>query len=212
MKKRMLAALLTALLFGGLIIALMTVDRAPIGPKDTVVGLATLNQKVFSFMGEHDNWYVITGLLGGLSFLVLGCLAVMGLVQLIRRRDLMQVDRDILALIGLYAATAACYVLFEKVVINCRPVLLQGDLMPEASFPSTHTMLVCVIMGSAAMVLGRRVQSKGLKRLLQGFCILVILLTAVGRLLAGVHWFTDVLGAILLSLTLLLLYRAAAGE
>lgn len=212
MKKRMLAALLTALLFGGLIIALMTVDRAPIGPKDTVVGLATLNQKVFSFMGEHDNWYVITGLLGGLSFLVLGCLAVMGLVQLIRRRDLMQVDRDILALIGLYAATAACYVLFEKVVINCRPVLLQGDLMPEASFPSTHTMLVCVIMGSAAMVLGRRVQPKGLKRLLQGFCILVILLTAVGRLLAGVHWFTDVLGAILLSLTLLLLYRAAAGE
>ena len=78
---------------------------------------------------------------------------------------------------------------------------------PEASFPSSHTMLVCVIMGSAAMLINRYIRNKPLNRILRAVCYVIIGVTVVGRLIAGVHWFMDILGGILISVTLLSLYE-----
>jgi undecaprenyl-diphosphatase len=146
-------------------------------------------------------WYDITDWLGIAAILTALFFALAGLVQLIKRRSLLKVDREVLALGGLYIIVIGLYVLFEKVIINYRPIIMPGSTHPEASFPSSHTILVCIIMGSAAMLLGKYIRNKKLCTALRVMCLSVIAFTVIGRLIAGVHWFTDILGGILISIT-----------
>jgi undecaprenyl-diphosphatase len=148
-------------------------------------------------------WYDITDWLGIAAILTALVFTVAGLVQLIKRKSLLKVDREILALGGLYIIVIGLYVLFEKVIINYRPIIMPSSTHPEASFPSSHTMLVCIIMGSAAMLLGKYIRNKKLCTAIRVMCLAIIAFTVIGRLIAGVHWFTDILGGILISITLL---------
>ncbi len=187
-----------------------TVDRAAIGPADTSVGFARLNHAMAETIGTNGVWYAVTEWLGILALLVAGGFAVLGLVQWLTRKCLKKVDRPILALGGLYAATIVLYVFFEKIAINCRPILTEGSQHPEASFPSSHTVMVCVIMGSAAIVLRRYVKKVSLLRAIEAGCLLVTVVTVVGRLLSGAHWLTDILGGLLYAAALLAAFSAAA--
>ena len=47
------------------------------------------------------------------------------------------------------------------------------------------------------------------KRLLWAGTVLFSLFMVIGRLMAGVHWATDIIGSVFLSAGLFLLYRAA---
>ena len=105
-----------------------------------------------------------------------------------------------------YILVIGIYLLFEKVIVNYRPVIMPGCQHPEASFPSSHTMLVCVIIGSAIMLISRYIKKKTLCRALQVICAVIIGVTVIGRLLSGVHWFTDIIGGILISTALLALF------
>ena len=190
-----------------LIALVRLVDVAPIGADGTSIGLSHLNQFVFDLFGVNMLWYNITDWLGGAAVLTGFVFAVTGLVQLIKRRSLLKVDREILSLGGLYIVVIGLYLFFENVIINYRPIIMPDNTSPEASFPSSHTMLVCVIMGSAAMLINRYIRNKPLNRILRAVCYVIIGVTVVGRLIAGVHWFTDILGGILISVTLLSLYE-----
>ena len=196
------------LLLTVILIALVRlVDVAPIGAQGTSIGLSHLNQFVFDLFGVNILWYNITDWLGVAAVLTGFVFAVTGLVQLIKRRSLLKVDREILALGGLYIVVIGLYLFFENVIVNYRPIIMPDNTSPEASFPSSHTMLVCVIMGSAAMLINRYIRNKPLNRILRAVCYVIIGVTVVGRLIAGVHWFTDILGGILISVTLLSLYE-----
>ena len=190
-----------------LIVLVRLVDAAPIGAQGTSIGLSHLNQFVFDLFGVNMLWYNITDWLGVAAVLTGFVFAVTGLVQLIKRRSLLKVDREILSLGGLYIVVIGLYLFFENVIINYRPIIMPDNTSPEASFPSSHTMLVCVIMGSAAMLINRYIRNKPLNRILRAVCYVIIGVTVVGRLIAGVHWFTDILGGILISVTLLSLYE-----
>lgn len=190
-----------------LIALVRLVDVAPIGAQGTSIGLSHLNQFVFDLFGVNMLWYNITDWLGVAAVLTGFVFAVTGLVQLIKRRSLLKVDREILSLGGLYIVVIGLYLFFENVIINYRPIIMPDNTSPEASFPSSHTMLVCVIMGSAAMLINRYIRNKPLNRILRAVCYVIIGVTVVGRLIAGVHWFTDILGGILISVTLLSLYE-----
>ena len=201
------------LLLTVILIALVRlVDAAPIGAQGTSIGLSHLNQFVFDLFGVHILWYNITDWLGVAAVLTGFVFAVTGLVQLIKRRSLLKVDREILSLGGLYIVVIGLYLFFENVIINYRPIIMPDNTSPEASFPSSHTMLVCVIMGSAAMLINRYIRNKPLNRILRVVCFVIIGVTVVGRLIAGVHWFTDILGGILISVTLLSLYKEAISR
>ena len=190
-----------------LIALVRLVDVAPIGADGTSIGLSHLNQFVFDLFGVNMLWYNITDWLGVAAVLTGFVFAVTGLVQLIKRRSLLKVDREILSLGGLYIVVIGLYLFFENVIINYRPIIMPDNTSPEASFPSSHTMLVCAIMGSAAMLINRYIRNKPLNRILRAVCYVIIGVTVVGRLIAGVHWFTDILGGILISVTLLSLYE-----
>ena len=204
MKKRFIIAAVCMGLFLLLILLVKVVDVAAVGPEGTKIGLSKLNVGIHEMFGEHLSWYTFTNVLGILAILVACCFAVIGGVQLIYRRSLMKVDKEILLLGCLYIVTLALYVFFEKVIVNYRPMLMPGGEGPEASFPSSHTMLVCVIMGSGLRLLKKYTKkNQTLQLVLTVVFCLILALTVAGRLLSGAHWFTDVLGGLLLSAALL---------
>ena len=212
-------------LFLALIVLLCLADRQPVAAGDTVVGLATVNAWFaiaaagLSGGGIMDGstalspqLYQLTEYLGYFSLLVAACFALLGFVQLLRRRSLKKVDRQLLAMGGLFIVLAVLYVFFEKVIINYRPIVLPGESGPEASFPSSHTMLTVTILGSVCIVLRTYVKNDGLRVLLRVVCVLLILAMVCGRLLCGCHWLTDILGGVLVSCAMLALFDAASEE
>ena len=205
-KKYALTAGISGLLFAVLIILVRFVDVQAIGPEGTRIGLSHLNRFVFEMLGVHLLWYEISDWLGIAAIGTALLFAVAGLAQWVKRKSIWKVDREILVLGGLYLILIGLYVLFELAVVNYRPIIMPGSIHPEASFPSSHTMLVCVIMGSAIPLLGKYVKSKALCKALRIICAAIIAITVIGRLISGVHWFTDVLGGILISVILLNLF------
>lgn len=208
MKKSKQYGIVTGILF--ILFALFTlvvkmIDVQAIGPMNAKVGLATLNQAAASFFGVHEIWYTITDYLGYLAIAAAFAFALWGLVQFIRRKSLWKVDSAILSLAGLYILVVAFYVFFEIVIVNYRPVLMEGVL--EASYPSSHTMLVVAIMASAPIALKRLIgQHKAAVGIAQITAAIVIVVTVVGRMLSGVHWLTDIIGGVLLSAAIVMLY------
>lgn len=179
-------------------------DVQAIGPDNTSVGFAALNGAVASKIGVNMTWYKITEYVGYAALLVCGVFALVGLIQLIKRKSLKKVDGEIYAVAGLYVVVLMVYVLFEKVVINYRPVIMEGETTPEASFPSSHTMLAIVVLGSAIMLIKKyfaNKQSLGLV-LIFAACLMIAVMV-IGRLVSGVHWFTDILAGVFISCMLL---------
>ena len=208
-RKKIILAETLLLLTLLLIVMLLTVDVQPIGPQGTSIGLSHLNQAVFTAVGTSQFWYAVTMVIGLLSILAVVCFAGLGLWQLIQRKSLKKVDTELYVLAGLYVVTAIVYVFFDKVAVNYRPILENGSTVPESSFPSSHTMLACVVLGSALLLLPRYIQNRNIRRALSLVCCLFMLLIIVGRLLAGVHWLTDILGGILIGGLLITLFSLA---
>ena len=188
--------------------AVMLVDQGAIAPDGSSVGFSTFNYNVHWRLGVDMRWYGITELIGYIAILVMASFALMGIIQLIQRRSLLKVDRGILMMGVTYAVMAALYVLFEIVVINYRPVIMPGEAELEASFPSSHTMLVCVVFGAGILAWWRMFSSKkALRVLLSVVSVIMILLMVSGRLLSGCHWATDIIGGVLYSAAIVSLYR-----
>ena len=184
------------------------VDFRAIGPNGSSVGFATLNGYVHDLTGVNMFLYTITDWLGLVPIGVAFGFAVLGLVQWIKRKSLFKVDRGILALGGFYVAVMAVYILFEFVVINYRPVLIDGYL--EASYPSSTTMLVMCVMPTAMMQLHARIKSDVFRR-----CVLISIAAftafmVIGRLASGVHWLTDIIGGALVSAGLVITYASVS--
>ena len=75
-------------------------------------------------------------------------------------------------------------------------------------------MIVVSIIATAAMAFRALCpQKKGWCLAVDIFAAVVIAVTVIGRLIAGVHWLTDIVGGLLLSAALVVSYWAACrGE
>jgi len=183
------------------------VDVQAIGPQQTAVGLASLNSMVHKLTGVHMTLYTITDWLGLVPvFCAIGC-AALGLAQWINRKSITKVDHSLLLLGAFYIIVFGAYFFFEKHVVNYRPVLISGNL--EASYPSSTTLLVLCIMPTTIMQLKSRIKKKSLRNLL---CIMISAFSVfmvICRLVSGVHWLSDIIGGVLLSAALVLMYYSA---
>lgn len=210
--KKIIAAVITGLLFAGEIFLLKTYDVAMVEETGTEVGFSHINFKVHDMTGVNMLWYDITNYIGLAAIAVCAVFALAGLVQLIKRKSLFKVDREILSLGGLFVAVIACYLVFEKVIINYRPVIMPGETAPEASFPSSHTMLAVTVFIAVTLVIDQYIKSDILAGVVKATCVVIAAVAVGGRLFSGVHWLTDIVGGILLSLALLFVFAALLGD
>ena len=203
-KMRMGWILLIAFLV--LLLLVLKIDVRPIGPENSEVGFAFLNGPVHDLLGFKKIPYTISKLSGALTLLAAAGFAMLGVLQLIQRRNLFEVDRDILLLGALYVLTLILYIFFDKVPINYRPIILDEGLEP--SFPSTHSMLALVICGTGMMQVDRRLKGSPYKGIAIDVLGILMIITVLCRLLSGVHWFTDILAGVLLGASLVCFYAA----
>ena len=180
------------------------VDVEAIGPRQSSVGFATLNGYIHNLTGVNMSLYIITDWLGLVPIGVAFGFSVLGIVQCIKRKSLLKVDRSILTLGGFYIVVMAVYILFEIVVINYRPTLIDGYL--EASYPSATTILVMCVMPTAMMQLRTRIKNDLFRRCVMLTITVFITFMVIGRLVSGVHWITDIIGGALLSTAIVLMY------
>lgn len=186
---------------------IQTVDVQQIGPRQSAVGFATINGWFYRLTNVHWMLYTLTDWLGLVPIVVCLLFACVGFAQLVQRRSLLKVDLDILLLGVYYVLVVFAYLLFEMIPLNYRPVLIEGIL--EASYPSSTTLLVLSVMPTLHFQAERRLKNSALRHCIKVLTVLFSVFMVVGRLLSGVHWLTDIVGAIFLSGGLFLLYKAS---
>lgn len=189
-------------------VAICFVDVRAIGPQGSSVGFAGINGFVHTLTGVHWGLYNITDWLGLVPIFLCVGFGILGQVQWIQRKSIRKVDYDIFVLGGFYIVTIAAYLFFESVVINYRPVLINGYL--EASYPSSTTLLVMCVMPTAVMQFNSRIKNKVLRNIIAVTIIAFIAFMVIGRLVSGVHWFTDIVGGALLSSGLVMMYYSVS--
>lgn len=180
------------------------VDVKPIGPNGSKVGFSWLNSAINRLIGTHLTLYTVTDWLGLVPIIIALGFGVLGFLQLVERKSILKVDSDILVL-GVYYVIVFCvYALFEFVVINYRPILLDGRLEP--SYPSSTTMLATCVMPTAILQFKRRISNIKIKNTAVILSAIFTFFMVIARLFSGVHWFSDIAGGLLFSVGAVLAY------
>ena len=172
-------------------------DVKKIGYENSYVGFASLNGFIHSILSGSQFSFLVSEIIGYFALIIALIVAFVSVWNFYKSRSLLRMNKSYLCTCILYGTVVVCYILFEVIVINYRPIAL------EASYPSSHTMLALCIFYSA-IELFKDSKYKVLSKIVFGalMALMVIL-----RLASGVHWFTDIVGAILLSITLISGYK-----
>ena len=186
-------------------ILILILDAQPIGANGTNIGFATINSWFHSLTGVNMTLYTITDWLGLVPIFICMFFGLVGLIQLIKRKNLLKVDFDIIILGVYYVIVILCYLIFEMYPINYRPILVNGFM--EASYPSSTTLLVLCVMPTLVFQANQRLKSITLKRFITIFAVAFSVFMVAGRLISGVHWLTDIIGSCLLSAGLFYTYK-----
>ena len=194
-----------AMMFGLWTVLIMTIDVRPVGQNGTDIGFAVFNTAFHTLTGVNMTLYTITDWLGLVPIFICMIFGGVGFLQLIKRKSLFKVDRDIIILGIYYIIVIMAYLIFEMIPINYRPIPIEGVM--EASYPSSTTLLVLSVMPTLVEQADRRLSNDLIKKLITVFAVLFSLFMVTGRLISGVHWFTDITGSVLLSIGLYYLYK-----
>lgn len=190
-------------------ILIQAVDVKPLGVNGTNIGFATLNTWFHSLTGVNWALYNITDWLGLVPVFICMVFGGVGFFQLIKRKSLLKVDGDIIILGIHYVIVISGYLIFEMIPINYRPVLINGFM--EASYPSSTTLLVLGVMPTVVFQINRRMKNAKIKNIISVIIILFSAFMVVGRLISGVHWVTDIVGSVLLSMGLFYAYKGSVS-
>lgn len=204
-KKSLLIGSIFLAMFTVWTVLIQTVDVQSLGQNGTSIGFAAFNCWFHHFKGVNMLIYTITDWMGLVPVAICLSFAGIGLVQLIKRRSLFRVDADIMILGVYFVIVFLAYAIFEIIPINYRPILIEGKM--EASYPSSTTLLVLSVMPALIEQIQRRLSGITAKRIIKIAAIAFSAFMVIGRLVSGVHWFTDIVGGVLLSAGVFILYK-----
>ena len=185
---------------------LQIVDVQIAGKTAAKIGFASLNCWFHEFTGVHMWIYILTDWLGLVPVFVCLLFGMLGFAQLVKRRNILKVDKDLLVLGIYYVLVIFAYLIFEMIPINYRPILIEGRM--EASYPSSTTLLVLSVMPTLVLQVKRRMKNEKLQTRIIAIAKVFTLFMVIGRMISGVHWLTDIVGSVLLSMGLFFMYKA----
>ena len=197
--------LLTAFVFWTYLVLIVDVQQA--GETGTEVGFATINTWFHEWTGVSLQLYTITDWLGLVPVGICLIFGMIGLLQLIKRKGLRNVDADLILLGIYYVMVIFGYLIFEMIPINYRPIFIEGRM--EASYPSSTTLLVLSVMPTLVFQVNRRAGNQNVRKIFKVMTMMFSMFMVGGRLFSGVHWLTDIIGSVLLSAGLFYSYEKA---
>jgi undecaprenyl-diphosphatase len=204
-KTHLYIALITLIIFIVYTILVKEVDTDNIGPNDSMVGFSHVNKFFYHITSTNFLMYELTDWAGIVPIMIGFIYGLVGLIQWIKRKNIFKVDSNILSLGILYLITFGVYMFFEYFVINRRPVSITGYL--EASYPSSTTILVLCFMITSIYQTNKyciKIHNRVALIIIQA---LFIIFMVIGRILSGVHWLTDIVGGIIISISLINMYQ-----
>ncbi|MGM0241177.1 phosphatase PAP2 family protein [Enterococcus sp. AZ103] len=201
MKQKSIKLVIPLLLFVIFTIAVKVIDVRKIGPQNSFVGFAAINQWGHHFFGVHPLWDKLSDAFFLFAILVALYFVIKGAFQWLKRKRLLLVDQNILVLGIIYFIMSCCYLFFEKVVVNYRPILLEG--LMEPSYPSSHILFGVTVLACGIIYFKRKIVTL--------IFSLVMIILVIGHLLSGVHWLSDIVGSLLLSFILIYTYQIFAN-
>ena len=181
------------------------VDVKAIGPGDTKVGFAIMNKWFKDLIGYNKLFYTVSKYAGVIPFGFCAYYGLMGLIELIKKKSFKKVNYRYYILACFYVIFVALYFFFEKVIINYRPIVVDGVI--EASYPSTHTLLAICLCGTSLIVSKLLIKNNTLRMLADIAAWLLMVVIVFARLISGVHWLSDIIGGIIISLTYLSFFK-----
>lgn len=188
------------ILFSVFTVIVSTVGKGVVGEAGSVVGLSSVNKWFYNKIPLSETMDLISDLLMIVWFLIAGAFVLLGIIQWFERKKLKLVDVRFFSIIILYLLVIISYLLFEVLSINKRPVLIEGVL--EVSYPSTHTLFAICVFGSFCLMVMELIKNKPIKMMLISAGLMFVVASVVVRMLSGMHWFTDVVGSVLLGVSL----------
>jgi len=178
-----------------LTIILLNFDKAVIATNGYEVGMSHVNNLV---KYEYKSWAdKISDVLFYLTFIVPLLAVALGIYQLVKEKSLKKVDLVII-IFGVFLILAIIvWLLFDHAIkINIRPT---HEI--KGSFPSTHVFLTTFFVLTCHGYLCYKYDNKLIKYLSLIIAIVIIIIMTIFRVIAGVHYITDVFGGVVIGIT-----------
>ena len=152
---------------------------------------------------EHT-WDLATNIILIAAIAVLGVFACLAVYQWISRKSFKKIDKELRWATVPIVLMAATYFIFDHLlVLNTRP-----NGTGEPSFPSSHVMLVATVFALAAIILPKYIKNKAALIILDVLMLILVIFVSVGRVLANMHWASDVAGALIFTAIFAAIYYA----
>lgn len=189
--------LISSLIFT-LAVAFLDVKENPNGGHN--IGLSAINLAFNKSFSYNETLHTISEYAGYIPVLFAAFFAIMGAGQALKYKSLKRVDSVLYFLAAYYVVVGFVYLIFEKMNINVRPLPLEGEW--EASYPSSHTLFSITLSASAILVNNLFYAKAKWRKPMNILAILFMIAVPIMRLFSGVHWLSDIVGGVIISVTL----------
>lgn len=157
----------------------------------------TLNKSLFN---KLSNVLLIV------AFLTILPLAIIGIIELIKRKSLLKVDLVLYFALAIYILIAILYFVFGLMKINFSPDSVKDNL--KDSYPSSHVLISVSLLFVNAFACFTYLKNKTTKMILLCSVSVLSICSVITRMFSGAHYFTDIIGGILLSFVVIATFWA----
>lgn len=170
---------------------------------NTKIGLYSLN-KMFLVNSINSNYINIIS--NGIFLICLLVIILMLLLITFEYFKTKKINKNKLNFIIHFLIMVLIWIIFDKIlIINYRPILINGNI--EGSYPSTHVMVSTFVLLFLSDQLKKIFKNDKIFYIIS---IGLIIIQSISRILLTMHWFTDIIGGLLIGC--LLFFTFLRGE